>query len=199
MRYVACLLGTRKVAAPRGMLRVFFALWPDAVVRAALSQCAASHLPSVPARRCEPADLHLTLAFLGTVDALRLAELECLAAGVVAEPFLLVLDRWELWSGAAVACLTPSNGAPVLRALRQRLTTALAVAGFSVDQRRYRPHLTLTRKVAGPAVVATITPIIWPVDAFVLLASCPQSGHSSYTELGRWRLVKQTGAAMPGG
>lgn len=68
--------------------RVFFALWPDAETVEHLSALAGHLMAGLPgtAMRIVPTrNLHMTLAFIGAVDAARLAVLETIAAEVSAE------------------------------------------------------------------------------------------------------------------
>jgi 2'-5' RNA ligase len=78
-------------SAPRP-LRLFFALWPDDRVRAALAVLAAELAASCGGRATAPDNLHATLAFLGNVPAARLPEFERMAASLHGRRFELRLD-----------------------------------------------------------------------------------------------------------
>ena len=49
--------------------RLFFALWPDAVLKAQIGHAARTPARSVDGRRVRDENLHLTLLFLGNVGA----------------------------------------------------------------------------------------------------------------------------------
>jgi 2'-5' RNA ligase len=57
----------RETAANRVTLRAFFALWPDATVRAALAPLVRDIARKVHGRPTAVESIHLTLAFLGEV------------------------------------------------------------------------------------------------------------------------------------
>jgi 2'-5' RNA ligase len=78
-------------------MRLFFALWPDAAVRAQLARWSALCHASSGGRPTRPQNLHATLAFLGEVAPARLPALSALAAQSVAPPFELALDHVGYW------------------------------------------------------------------------------------------------------
>jgi len=106
-------------------------------------------------RLIAPADLHVTLCFLGwqateQVDAIAAA---CVAAAVAAA------GPWELTLGAAiwlpprrarVLAVELVDGQQRLRALQAALSSALRAGGWYEPERRpYRPHVTLARVTRG--------------------------------------------------
>lgn len=104
-------------------------------------------------RWVEPDGMHLTLKFLGEIDAARADRVrEALGATARRHPaFPLRLegtgafpgDRAPrvFWAGVAAG--------PELSALHEDLEAALAAEGFEPEAREFRPHLTLGR-VKGP-------------------------------------------------
>jgi hypothetical protein len=78
--------------------RVYFALWPDAGVRAALAQAARSMHRVMHGRQARDESLHLTLAFIGYTDVENLPRLMAPPAGVFTPAFLLTLDDWGCWA-----------------------------------------------------------------------------------------------------
>lgn len=118
-------------------------------------------------RWVDPADWHVTLAFLGDLDhakqaaarqALDVAVREC--AGIetsVTQPARFPDAAADVW--AAELALTP----PLSR-LKQQLDAALAKHGLSVDSRPYRPHITVARRLTNagglhqlPQVMPSVT------------------------------------------
>ena len=131
-------------------MRLFFALWPSPTRRQALAAATARAVTQVDGRAVPPANLHVTLAFLGTVPADRLPEL-ILAGGQGSYRAVdLIFDRLEYWPKpkvvVAMASTLPGAGVELVDRLWQRLEPL----GFARDQRPWRPHMTLVRKVRRP-------------------------------------------------
>jgi len=170
-------------------MRLFFACWPPASALPALhhhTERLRSHLGGRPVPRVR---LHLTLAFLGEIDEARLAELCALAAEVaLASPAgLLSFDTVGGWDNG-IGWLAPSAPPAGLAELVERLNAALAAAGFSVERRRYRPHLTLLRATRQAWRPHPVAPLAWPLDHLALVASTLEARGPSYQELARWPL-----------
>jgi len=165
-----------------GTRRLFFALWPDARVRAQLA-AVSRHW----ARRPVTDDkLHMTLLFLG-----RRSEQErvcfCEAASrIQCEPFELTLDYLGGWPGAGIQWLGTSQIPGVLPGLVDSLTAVLEPCGFAAEKRPFVPHITLARKVRHPKVKAGLEAIRWPLRDFVLVESSAVEGGSRYEVLQRW-------------
>ncbi len=166
--------------------RLFFALWPPRATRAELDALR-GRLPGAPGRPTDPADLHLTLVFLGAVDAARRACAEAAAERVAGVPFELSLDQAGWWQGPRVRWCAPLRPPSALLALQRRLTEALADCGFVPERRPYRPHVTLARKAPMLAPMPLAPSIAWPVDRFVLARS-HGGQRPAYEVLRRWPL-----------
>jgi len=153
--------------------RVFFALWPDAALRAQLA-AAAQTLGSALRGRAVPAhNLHLTLRFLGSLPPERLAD-ACAAADTVrAAPLDFTLDQFGLWDGPRVAWLGSRAAAPGLETLAAALNAALGKAGFAAETRRFRPHVTLWRDARAQRRFPSAPALAWQADEFVLVESRP--------------------------
>ncbi|MGB4564854.1 MAG: RNA 2',3'-cyclic phosphodiesterase [Dethiobacteria bacterium] len=101
-------------------------------------------------------NLHLTLKFIGEVpeeklDAIVQGMQESLAGG---KPFPLQLGGMGVFPSverARVLWLGVNQGAASLAECARRLEKALACRGVSMEQRPYRPHLTLGRMRRPPA------------------------------------------------
>ncbi len=177
-------------------LRLFFALWPADTVRKELMANTESWRPQLAAHWIKPANLHITLAFLGDVDAGRLGEAQAAADAVGAEGFELSLDTLEHWRKPKILCLTPTVTPAPLTQLARDLAARLTEAGFDLDQRPYRPHLTLARKAAYlPADASLTKPIPWKASEFVLVESRQDSRGSFYGILKTWPLRGSPGQA----
>ncbi len=185
------------VETAAGRQRLFLALWPDAALREAIVAVTRDYLPIHAGRRVAPAKLHLTLAFLGSVDAGQQACVEAAAAAVAdSKPasFVLQLDRIGFWRRPQVLWLGASQTPPALSELVARLNAALPACGYQPESRPYAAHMTLMRKLRrGPPASRLSVPVDWPVHDFALVASRTLPEGASYTVLTRWPLAEPAG------
>lgn len=126
------------------MHRLFVAIRPPGAVRNQLLGI----MGGVPGARWQRDDqLHLTLRFIGEVDAHRADDAAAALGSVRGKPFAIALDgigsferkgrRDALWAG-----VTPHGE---LQALHKRVDQALVRAGLPPEGRAYLPHITLAR------------------------------------------------------
>jgi RNA 2',3'-cyclic 3'-phosphodiesterase len=167
-------------------LRLFFALWPDHGVRAALAEASATIHRVSGGRVTRAESIHLTLAFLGDCDAARLGALKTAAARVRVRRFDLVLDERGFWNHNRIAWAGATETPEALAALVSELRTALAAAQFAFDPKPFVPHVTLVRKVRPGFAMPALGPIRWPVGGFVLVRSVTRSAGSDYLVESRW-------------
>ena len=104
--------------------RVFFALWPNAVVQAQLARYGEELSERLGGKPTQQALIHLTLVFLGEVSAVE--QLHALAREVQFEPFVLSIDRAGCWSHNKVAWLAPQTVPVPLVSLVAQLEKLLA-------------------------------------------------------------------------
>lgn len=157
-------------AAPPAARRAFVALWPDARVREAIAAEAARWPWPKGAAPVRPDKLHLTLHFLGDLDAARLAAVRRALRDVTRPALVLRLDAAAVWPNG-VALLRPRRAPAALRALHAALGEALAAEGLALERRAYRPHVTLARRAHAVAPPVSIEPVEWRAHGFVLAAS----------------------------
>lgn len=160
-------------AAPAATTRLFLALWPGPAAPRALAAWQARWAWPAGAAVVAPERLHVTVHFIGPVATERLPEL-AQALSVPVPRFDLVFDRVERWPrGLAVLC--PSALPDALAALHAQLQAALQRQALPVEQRAYRPHLTLARKAAGALAPAATPALRWSVRGYALVQS--QNGY----------------------
>jgi 2'-5' RNA ligase len=192
MRHAFAPKRAMRVAAPKGAttLRVFFALWPDADARDRLATLAQDVAARTNGRAPPPANLHVTLAFVGEVSAERIEALRAIGASVATgvSPFVLTLDCAGTFRGTGVAWAGTSSLPPPLAQLGRDLTDALAAQGFAIERRAFSPHLTLARRCKSPGLASLAAPVGWTVTRLALDASEPGSGAPRYRELASWPL-----------
>ena len=150
--------------------RLFIGLMPDADVRDALidHQLRWYWGLGAPTR---PERLHLTVHFLGEIDATREWVLRSALAGEEVAPFDLVLRTPECWSGG-VAVLRPDEH-PALHDLHARLAGRLLQAGIVSHRADFKPHVTLARGAPNAAPPEATPPVRWTVRDFALVWSRP--------------------------
>lgn len=169
--------------------RLFLALWPDGAARAQIMAARAGLAGRMDGRWIKPENLHLTLAFLGDVAQVRIAEVMRIAGELEGSAFDLRLDRAEFWPRNGVVCLSASRTPEALRALAGELARRLGAAGFPLESRAFRAHLTLARKGRSRDTRLDLPePIRWPVADFRLVASRLSPAGSEYRCLAAWPL-----------
>lgn len=174
-------------AAAPSWRRAFIALWPDAASRHALASSRPSAAPGV--RPVHPADLHLTVAFLGDLDAATAGALTAHLTGVA--PPVLALDALhvESWPDARrprVHVLRYAESGPLMQ-LHDSVSAALRAVGLPVESRPYRPHVTLARLARAAILNAADPPA---TSRFVRFALChgvdAAPGEPRYRSIAEW-------------
>ena len=168
--------------------RLFFALWPDDDTRQALARLARTLLPCGNGRPVAAQNLHLTVVFLGLVDA---GFRECVerVAGLLSAPaFELEFRRIGYWPRPRVLWSAPERTPEALTGLASMLRNALVACGHEPESRPFRAHVTLAREVRRPASEPTHGPIRWPVSEFHLVESETLAQGARYRSLESWSL-----------
>lgn len=165
---------------PPPSLRLFLALWPDDAVRAQLRAWRDAWTWPRGATPVHTDKLHLTLHFIGNVDAARLpALLDGLALPV--SPFTLRLGQPALWHNG-IAVLSPHEEPQALLDLHAGLSARMPGLGLVPEQRRYRPHVTMARRAAGAGLPQAGPEIVWEVDRYALVESRQGDGYTVLRE-----------------
>lgn len=169
------------------MKRLFFALWPDEVVRKALAGCALQRAGR-HARPVHRDDVHMTLQFLGNVPEERVPILEKAASELVAPEIRITLTHLGCWPRPRVAWCAPDETPAALTKLVKDLGGLLADVGYAPERRPYSPHITLARKVRSMPGTRLAKPIEWTAHEFVLVESRSVAEPPRYRVLTRWAL-----------
>ena len=164
--------------------RLFFALWPDDASRQALADEAERLAPLCGGYPLPAENMHITLAFLGSVDAPRLEALVDLPRAWPALQGEWTLDRLGhfpkpriVWAGSQ----TPND---ILMTLNAELWQALSRHGFTAPQREFTPHVSLVRQADRAAPQSRLpTSIRWRFDHLALVESQLGNGGSRYRTL----------------
>jgi 2'-5' RNA ligase len=136
--------------------------------------------------------LHATLVFIGDVALERLPALLDLASDIQMPGFEMTFDTGGCWRHNHIAHLGMRQIPEDLQKLQFELASRVRAAGFDIEKRPYRPHLTLVRKAdcsdtkENPAT----EPVTWAVRDFVLVKSSLGANGSRYEQIGRWPLLE---------
>ncbi len=164
--------------------RLFLALWPEAAERQALAAVARR---LAGRRAVRSANLHLTLVFLGATSAERLACYEAALEGFDAPRLELRLERIGYFRRPRILWLGPVATPPELLTLVADLGARLAVCGFTLEARPFRPHITLARHFPGPVPGRLLTePLFWTADRVALVESHLRADGPHYQVVRRW-------------
>lgn len=140
------------------------------------------------ARPVAPAQMHLTLHFIGQADPEPIAQALRATAGA---PFSLTLDRLGAFGGPRRGGIlwVGMEDTPDLSQLHQRTGQTLEEFGLELESRNFTPHITLARcrrgtpRSAFDDFLAQPLPALpaFPVSEFVLYSSRPTPEGSIYT------------------
>jgi 2'-5' RNA ligase len=130
------------------------------------------------------ANLHVTLAFLGSVPQRQLQPLASAARGAAQalraalagadcpeSPLELAFDHLEHWRAAQLLCALPATSPTRTVALARSLQSLLTASGFAPDLKPFRPHVTVARKVSRPSPLAGMHPVVWRFAQLALIES----------------------------
>ena len=154
--------------------RLFLAIWPQRHSSEQLYPLGPLHVPS--GNRQHPADLHLTLLYLGPVAATLQARLlaEIVQCCNTQPHFTLTLDRLGYWSGPRIAWLAPTRPPAGLCALEAALRERVAPLCKLQAAHPYKPHLTLYREAPGVRT-RSVPPVTLQVQHCVLARGTPNA------------------------
>ena len=170
----------------RAMARTFFALWPDREAQQAMLRHGRDIHRLTGGTLARVESIHLTLVFLGEIDAARVEVARAAAANAEFQPFALSIETAGCWNHNRVAWLAPRNTPTELSTLVVTLEGGLRDAGFGLETRPYSPHITVVRKARCGRMDLALAPIEWRVQEFVLVRSELDPAGSRYSVIGRW-------------
>ncbi|MBU4045308.1 MAG: RNA 2',3'-cyclic phosphodiesterase [Gammaproteobacteria bacterium] len=174
-------------SAPETTRRVFFALWPAATERAALSAWQAPLQALCGGKAMRDETLHCTLAFLGEVPEARLEALCLIAQELDSQPFDLDLVGAHYWGHNHIVYAAPATTPDELVVLVARLEESLRKHAFHFEQRPYKPHVTLLRHAQWTdAPLPPMPSVRWRCREFVLVQSLGDAQGARYEVLCRF-------------
>lgn len=165
--------------------RLFFALFPDEAARGALGRVARWCRHRSGGREVPDENLHLTLLFLGEINAYQAQLAERAGAAATVPPCRITLERVEYWPGAGLLAAVPAAPLPALERTVRELRADLG-AQLPLGREPFVPHVTLVRRVEVLAAVP-ISSIEWTVEGFALVESRRgASGTPRYEPVAAW-------------
>jgi 2'-5' RNA ligase len=179
--------------------RLFFALWPDEAMQAALAGAVSAivrEAVEVDGGRAVPAkNFHLTLAFLGAVPLGRVDVLMNVAARCAeafsGDPLSITLDTVEHWRKPQVLVATSSRSVPDAIDLASALTRSLTEETFVPDLKPFHAHATFARKVRRVTRdIQMPAPVHWSFTHLHLIESRSGADSSAYSSVEKWALYK---------
>ncbi|NOR68072.1 MAG: RNA 2',3'-cyclic phosphodiesterase [Woeseiaceae bacterium] len=160
--------------------RLFFALWPDMRQRDRMRNFISPVARLVEGRAIERHNWHVTLAYIGEFPEARIDELHEARMAVSVKPFRLRFDRLEFWPRPKIAALVAATVPAELEQLMEDLKGRIFAAGVELEQRTYRPHVTVVRNARQFETqrLAQSAAIQW--DSFKLIESISEPGGVIY-------------------
>ncbi|CAN5767577.1 RNA 2',3'-cyclic phosphodiesterase [soil metagenome] len=178
-------------------VRAFVAIFPPEKVQKALLRDAQLVPVSGNIRWVQPANVHLTLKFLGDVSSDRLEGVKDALASVARRysplriqpcglgAFPSIRKARVLWAGV-------DEGSTTLSGLAEDVEDVLEPLGFERESKRYRPHLALGRIRGRPGTLPegarTIAPA-FTASCLDLVQSQLDSSGATYTKLESFELT----------
>lgn len=161
-------------------MRLFVAIRFSEDIRRALLEASKSlRAQTVSGNFTQPENLHLTLAFIG--ESNETGKLRRVLDGLSAAPFPLTVGGTgrfgdTFWVGV--------ERSPALEKLADELRQSLLDAGFEIDRKPFRPHITLARQIAADgSVTLDVPPTKMTVSRVSLMKSERINGRLTYTEV----------------
>lgn len=125
-------------------MRLFYAIWPDDYTREKLASVSRN---LDVGKVIPPENLHITLLFLGHVqDEPKMAMLSGTDT-IKCQKFWLKLSRFGCFRRSGVFWMAPDNIPGELINLVNKLSKLAVMNKIIVEDRPYRPHVTLARKI----------------------------------------------------
>ncbi|NIQ13370.1 MAG: RNA 2',3'-cyclic phosphodiesterase [Candidatus Dadabacteria bacterium] len=171
------------------MARLFFALWPDDVTRSKLNEVSEQFI-NEGFRFVKKANLHMTLEFLGEVDSHNQKELILKAGKIRCKTFDMEFTHIDWWRKPQILWIGTSNIPNSLIHLVKSVKKCVKQQGLKTDDKPYKPHITIARKVKKVVIPKETIYVPWAVNSFALVVSRSVASGVEYQVLQEWPLQK---------
>jgi len=180
-----------ETALPRR--RLFLALYPTPADRQRLLDSVAGLAPGLLTEQARPVpidNLHMTLVFLGSVVQPVQDCIEQVASTIESPAITVALDRLGYWPRKRMLWAIPDPAAvpDTLLHLVDALDQGLAGCDVMLEQRDYRPHVTLARRFGQAPHVGRFPEVEWRFGQFALMESVSTPVGVRYSLLRSWSL-----------
>ncbi len=171
--------------------RLFFGLLPDPEVHAQLVELTRSFRILQGVEPVPNNNLHITLQYLGDLETSERKCLENKMLQTFVQAFSLRLDLYGYFKLTQILWLGCSSYPRELARLANHLKTIAENCGTHKEERIYKPHVTLFKKVPKaefPDIPFTIT---WRATEFHLLESVSDRNTTRYISLAKHSFLKE--------
>jgi 2'-5' RNA ligase len=169
------------------MARLFLALWPDDRTREQLFDVA-KQFNNENIRLVKKSNLHMTLEFLGEVSDEDSDELIKRLNDVKAEPFEIELTRIGFWKKPQILYVGTTIVPKQLLTLVKAIKKCVKQQRLKTDDREYKPHVTIVRKVKQKIIPKEMSYINWQVNSFTLVVSNSTNQGVEYKVIKEWQV-----------
>lgn len=170
------------------MTRLFFALWPDEETKTEIDNVV-RQFKNENINLVKKSNLHITLEFIGEVSDQDRDQLIEKINSLQNDPFMLELVRVGWWRKPQILWLAPMQIPGELMHLVKSIKKCVRKQGLKSDQRDYKPHVTIARKVKQVKIPNHAYHIHWPVNNFVLVVSQSTENGVEYKVFREWKLI----------
>lgn len=168
--------------------RLFFALWPGHRTRDAIYKVALALKKQTAGKLVSFENLHLTLAFVGSVTEQQQQCMEKVASKIQIPRFTIELSELGFWPKPKVAWIGAKSMPEGLLKLADSLNANLETCGYEPDKRPFHAHITLLRKAKHHPKDNEAREIQWSVDRFALVESITHPDGVEYQVIAEWQL-----------
>lgn len=126
---------------------------------------------------------HVTLVFIGDFPEERIPGLMASVDAIEPIDIRLRFDSLTFWQRPKIACMHARTVPPELEKLVASLQQALVPFGIEPEERVYRPHITVSRKVRAFQEIRLARPVELQWSEFELVESISVRGDVQYRPL----------------
>jgi 2'-5' RNA ligase len=171
--------------------RLFFGLLPDPEVHSQLTELSRSFPILQGVEPVPNKNLHITLQYLGNLEASERKCIEKKMAQTYVQSFSLRLDLYGFFKRSQILWLGCSTYPRELTRLVNHLKSIAENCGAATEERIYKPHVTLFKNVPKadfPDIPFTIS---WCATEFHLLESVTDDEGTRYVSLAKHSFLKE--------